>query len=85
MFKFCWHCWHHIDGTRRKLKAKNKCKESNSYISGGGLKAPHVKYIMKKRCCKCGEIRNTDVYEDHDIQRGLSYPNYEEIRDKILF
>lgn len=73
MFNLCWHCWHHIDGTRRKLKSNNKCKESNPYIIGG-----HVKYIMKKQCCKCEKIKDTPIYRDYQIDRGLSYPDYQE-------
>lgn len=72
MFKFCWHCWHHIDGTRRKLKSNNGCKESNPYISGSC-----VRYIMKQRCCKCGKVKDTPIYRDYQIDRGLSYPDYE--------
>lgn len=78
MFNICWHCWHHIEDSRRKLKSNSRCKESNPYISEGIISSPHVRYIMKKRCCKCGKIKDTDVYGDYDISRGLSYPNYEE-------
>jgi hypothetical protein len=73
MFKFCWHCWHHIEDTRRKLKSKNKCKQSNPYIT----KDISVQYVMKERCCKCGKVRDTDIYKDFNVQRGLSYPDYE--------
>lgn len=73
MFKICFHCWHHVEGSRRKLKAKNKCKSSNPYIE-----KEYVNYIMKERCCKCGKVRNTDVYQDYRVGRGLEYPNYEE-------
>jgi|CZCB01.1.fsa_nt_gi hypothetical protein len=72
MFNFCWHCWHHVDGTRRKLKSNSSCKESDPYIADN----LYVKYIMKKRCCKCGKIKNTEIYRDYQIDRGLSYPPY---------
>ena len=73
MFKFCWHCWHHIDNTRRKIKNPfRNCKESDPYVS-----EDHIKYIMQKRCCKCGKIKETDIYRDYQINRGLEYPPYE--------
>jgi hypothetical protein len=78
MFNFCWHCWHHIDGTRRKLKSNNKCKDSNPYIFSNFIDSSHIKYIMKERCCKCEKVKDTDIYRDYQIDRGLSYPDYEE-------
>ena len=73
MFNFCWHCWHHIEGTRRKIKIKNKkCRDSSLYITN----EISVQYIMKERCCKCGKVRDTDIFRDFDVQRGLKYPDY---------
>ncbi len=73
MFKLCWHCWHHIEESRRKIKAHNSCRELGPYVAYN-----HVKYKMKKHCCKCGKVKDTEIYENYDIQRGLTYPNYED-------
>lgn len=70
----CWHCWHHLEGTRRKIKSDSTCNRSNPYISSSWADSPHVKYIMKKECCKCGIIKDTEIYRDYQIDRGLEYP-----------
>lgn len=68
-----FHCWHHVEGSRRKLKSNSKCKENDPYIANGC----YIKYKMIERCCICGKTRETLVYRDYDIQRGLTYPDYE--------
>ena len=69
----CWHCWHHIEGSRRKIKSNNRCTRSNPYVSNN-----HVKYVMLQECCKCGKKRITTIYRDYQVDRGLEYPSIDE-------
>jgi hypothetical protein len=73
MIKLCWHCWHYLQDTRRKIKPSfhNKCKLEDPYVSND-----HVKYIVIERCCKCGKEKESPIFRDYDIRRALAYPEY---------
>jgi hypothetical protein len=74
MFNICFHCWHGVKGTRRKIKLKNSCRQRNPYIS----KDNYVYYIMLEECCKCNKKRKSPIYRDCDIDRALEFPSLED-------
>ena len=72
----CWHCWHKIENTNRKLKTNIKCKNIHQYISKGSV-GFCVRYVILEECCKCKKKR---IYycEDYQVDRGLSYLSFED-------
>ncbi len=71
---FHLHCWHSIEGSEKKIASRSRCKKhKNSYISDGFLDMPHVKYTTQQKCCICEKQRESIVYRDFDIRRGLKY------------
>lgn len=64
-----FHCWHKIEGSERKIKSNRKCQLSNPYIAPGG----YVLYTIRYKCCECGKEKESDIYRDYQVDRGLEY------------
>lgn len=67
-----FHCYHKIEGSERKIISNSKCKERSPYIANGC----YVLYTIMRKCCVCGKIKESPIYKDYQINRGLEYKNH---------
>lgn len=75
MRNFHFHCWHIVEGSRRKIKRKYyHCKELSPFYQLGG----HILYAYKKKCCICGKIKEC-IGKDYDVSRAMKYLSRKEI------
>jgi len=77
----CWwifgHCWHHVEGSERKIPAnKGKCKYSNPYVGFDKLGRFFV-VRHANECCHCKK-RKIVIYKNYNMTEYHTHRTYGE-------